>query len=64
MKARIGMARDELLAACGKPKRISSNFIETAYGQHSTEQFVYSSMNPDDYVYVENGKVRSMQWGN
>lgn len=52
-KIYIGMSEKALLCSWGKPQR--TNTSASAYGQ--TIQYVYG----DQYVYVENNKVRSFQ---
>jgi hypothetical protein len=52
---RVGMSRAEVYASCwGKPERINSTI--GSYGKH--EQLVYRGNN---YVYLEDGIVRSIQ---
>ena len=56
--ARIGMTVAELLRACGRPSEIN---IDDSGGPVSM-QYVYGLLDHRDYVYIENGKVDSMQY--
>lgn len=55
LKIEKGMARAALLVACGEPSEI--NYSSGSWGIH--EQWVYPYRT---YVYVEDGKVKSLQF--
>lgn len=54
----IGMTADETIASWGRPTKINSSI--GSYGKH--EQWVYDRGNfRSQYVYLENGRVTSIQ---
>jgi hypothetical protein len=56
-KVRIGMRRDQVIAAWGKPYQV--NETKGSWGIH--EQWVMSDSMYSDYLYFENGILTSMQ---
>ena len=58
-KVAVGMTRDEVVRSWGRPDKINASV--GSYGRH--EQWIYRRANIADsqYVYLEDGVVRSIQ---
>lgn len=56
----IGMTADEARLSWGEPSRINSTI--GSYGRH--EQWVYRRSGGTQYIYIQNGKVSSIQTPN
>ena len=53
----LGMSADEVVRSWGRPQRVN----RTVTGSNTTEQWVYRESRDAQYLYLENGVLRSAQ---